>query len=180
MAAIRLLSFSYNIHGADVQLSTVDRYTPLMIANQTALMLACKNQLARTVSLLLSSGADPNLQNDSGWTALMFSLHVSHTGLKTPHCAVKNDYRSLGIVRSLLEAGAVVNKQNSKGSSSLAIACKCGCYKIAELLIQYGADVQLSTINRFTPLMIACQAKHEDIAALLLRSKPAFDCIFMK
>ena len=109
MAAIRLLSFSYNIHGADVQLSTVDRYTPLMIANQTALMLACKNQLARTVSLLLSSGADPNLQNDSGWTALMFSLHVSHTGLKTPHCAVKNDYRSF-------RAGAVVNKQNSKGS----------------------------------------------------------------
>ena len=99
-------SSSYQ-YGADVLLSTVDRYTPLMIAcqnrqvdiaalllrsnadsnlqddnNQTALMLACKNQLARTVSLLLSSGADPNLQNDSGWTALMFSLHVSDTGLK--------------------------------------------------------------------------------------------------
>ena len=40
-------------------------------------MLACKMQLAKTVSLLLSSGADPNLQNDSGWTALMFYLAVS-------------------------------------------------------------------------------------------------------
>ena len=122
----------------------------------TPLMLACKEGHEDTVHLLLQSGADPNLQTDTGLTAL---LSVDY-----------NDCRSLAIVRSLLEAGAAVNTQNSKGWSSLAAACKYSCYKIAELLIQYGADVQLSTVNRYTPLMIACQAKHDDIAALLLKS----------
>ena len=81
------------------------------------------------------------------------------------------DYRNCGIVRSLLEAGAAVNSQDSSGWSSLAIACKYGCYKTVELLIQYGADVQLSTVDRYTPLMIACHYRHEDIAALLLNSQ---------
>ena len=52
----------------------------------------------------------------------------------------------------------------------MALECKYGCYEIAELLIQYGADVQLSTVDKSTPLMIACQNRHVDIAALLLRS----------
>ena len=122
----------------------------------TPLMLACEKNHEDTVHLLIQSGAGPNLQTDTGWTALL--------------CAVNNDCHSLAIVRSLLEAGAAVNTQDSKGWSSLAIACRYGCYKIAELLIQYGADVQLSTVDRFTPLMIACYYRHEDMAALLLRS----------
>ena len=44
------------------------------------------------------------------------------------------------------------------------------CYRLAELLIQYGADVQLSTIHRYTPLMIACKYIHGNIAGLLLNS----------
>ena len=123
---------------------------------RTPLMLACKKGHKDTVHLLLQSGADPNLQTGASQTAL---LSVDYSN----QCA-------FSIVRSLLEAGAAVNRQNSVGWSSLTQACEYGCYKIAELLIQYGADVQLSTVNRFTPLMIACQAKHEDIAALLLRS----------
>ena len=66
---------------------------------------------------------------------------------------------------------AMFDTQDSSGWSSLAIACKYGCYKTVELLIQYGADVQLSTVDRYTPLMIACHYRHEDIAALLLNSQ---------
>ena len=127
-------------------------------SKMTPLMLACKEGHEDTVQLLLQSGADPNLQTDTAQTCTAL-LSVDY-----------NDCRSMAIVRSILEAGAAVNTQNSKGWSSLAVACRYGCYKIAELLIQYGADVQLSLVNRYTPLMIACQAKHEDIAALLLRS----------
>ena len=123
---------------------------------RTPLMLACEEGHEDTVQLLLRSGADPNLQTGASQTAL---LSVDYSN----QCA-------FSIVRSLLEADAAVNRQNSVGWSSLTQACEYGCYKIVELLIQYGADVQLSSVNRFTPLMIACQAKHEDIAALLLRS----------
>ena len=52
----------------------------------------------------------------------------------------------------------------------LAIACENRCYRLAELLIQYGADVRLRTIRWYTPLMIACEHRHENIAALLLNS----------
>ena len=120
-------------------------------------MLACKESHEDTVQLLLQSGADPNLQTDIGITALL--------------CAVNSSCRSLGIVRSLLEAGAAVNSQDREGLSSLAIASQYGSYKIVELLKQYGANVQLSTVDRSTPLMIACQNGHEDIAALLLNSQ---------
>ena len=123
----------------------------------TSLILACKGSREDIVNLLLQSGADPNLQTDTGRAAL---LSVDYT-----NC------HSLGIVRSLLEAGAAVNTQDSNGWSSLAIACNYGCYKIAELLIQYGADVQLSTVDKTTPLMIACHCRHKDIAALLLNSQ---------
>ena len=51
------------------------------------------------------------------------------------------------------------------------MACRDGCYKLAELLIQYGADVQLSKVQQSSPLIIACKNGHEDIAALLLTSQ---------
>ena len=120
------------------------------------LMLACEKKHDDMVLLLLQSGADPNLQTGTGQTAL---LSVDYS-----------DYRSLGIVRALLEAGADVNCQNSLKCSSLVLACEYGCYEIAELLIQFGANVNLSTFDGHTPLMIACQMKREDIAFLLLTS----------
>ena len=138
--------------GADVNLVHINTDV-----KRTPLMLACKESHEDTVQLLLQSGADPNLQTDIGITALL--------------CAVNSSCRSLGIVRSLLEAGAAVNSQDREGLSSLAIASQYGSYKIVELLKQYGANVQLSTVDRSTPLMIACQNGHEDIAALLLNSQ---------
>ena len=116
-------------------------------------MLACSQCHEDTVHLLLQSGADPSVHTSSGRTALMYSAQSD---------------RCSNIVRCLLEAGAVVNAQDKIGWSALAIGCKSGCYRLVELLIQYGADVQLSTIHQYTPLMVACEHRHENIAALLL------------
>ena len=115
--------------GADVNLVHINTDV-----KRTPLMLACKESHEDTVQLLLQSGADPNLQTDIGITALL--------------CAVNSSCRSLGIVRSLLEAGAAVNSQDREGLSSLAIASQYGSYKIVELLKQYGANVQLSTVDK--------------------------------
>ena len=126
-------------------------------SEKTPLMFACKENHVETVHLLLQSGGDPNRQTLTGLTAL---LNVDYS----------SDHRSLSTVKYLLEAGATVNAQDSKGLTSLAKASRCGSYKIAELLIQYGADVQLSTLDKSTPLMVACENDHEDIVALLLDS----------
>ena len=121
----------------------------------TPLILACSQYHEDTVHLLLQSGADPSVQTSSGRTALIYSAWGD--------CCSN-------IVRCILEAGAVVNAQDKMGWSGLAIACESGCYRLAELLIQYGGDVQLRMIHQYTPLMFACEYGHEDIASLLLNS----------
>ena len=143
----------HTLTAADVQLSTVDKYTPLMIAcqnrhediaalllrsnadpnlqnhkNQTSLMLACRNQLTRIVSLLLSSGADSNLQNDFGWTALMFSVAVSSHELDD--C----------IPVLLISAGANPNIQSKAGFTALMVAV-CNNGSGEGILLNAQADV---------------------------------------
>ena len=70
----------------------------------TPLMLACSKTHKDTVHLLLQSEADPNHLTDTRLTALL--------------CVDYSNCCSLGIVRSLLEAGAAVNTQDSAGWSS--------------------------------------------------------------
>jgi len=65
----------------------------------TALYRAVIAQQEATVSLLLSKGADPNLQYSLGETALHYAA----------------EYGFLGVVRALIEAKADTNRQQKGG-----------------------------------------------------------------
>ncbi|MES9814701.1 MAG: ankyrin repeat domain-containing protein [Candidatus Thiodiazotropha sp.] len=61
----------------------------------------------------------------------------------------------LGIVRELLDAGAVINLCNMDGTNALWAACVADSYTIAELLLQRGIDIDNQNDNGATVLMYA-------------------------
>ena len=128
---------------------------------RSLLGLASMNGSAKTVEFLIDVAAHVNLADDIGVTPLMLACLEYH----------RDPDRFFSIVRSLLKAGATVNAQDRMGRTALTVLCKQGFCKPTKLLIQYGADVQLGTLDQSAPLMIACENKHKELAILLLSSK---------
>ncbi len=93
---------------------------------ETALMRACFKESAN-VKLLLDRGANPNLQDLHGKTALTEAIKT----------------RNEDIVKLLLENGADVNLQDSFGHTALMQATEGNNKKIVELLLKHGANVRI-------------------------------------
>ena len=88
--------------------------------NNTALMILSKYGIFNLVKLLLEKGADPNIQNNDGNTALIKACNEGHTE----------------IVQLLLKDGRTdPNIQNNNGNTPLIFACYKGHTTIVELLL---------------------------------------------
>jgi ankyrin repeat protein len=95
-----------------------------MITNPT--FAASKMGSVNTLALLRSKGADINVTDQDGKTAL--------------HHAVKeNTHKSLDYLCQ--KAGATVNTRSKKGKSPLMVAVKKGCHHCVDQLLACGADV---------------------------------------
>ncbi|MGZ8537136.1 MAG: ankyrin repeat domain-containing protein, partial [Flavisolibacter sp.] len=76
------------------------------------------------MDLLLKKGANPNLQNTDGETALMWALY------------------DIEKVKLLLSYGADINIKSKQGNSALLIACVgANQYELVKLLMDQGANV---------------------------------------
>lgn len=108
---------------------------------------ACRNLRPSAVKLLLDAGANPNLADEMGTTALHVAAGVCYKD------------RYLDSVRFLLEAGAEVNAKTTDFWTALGNACNSGVSPEAiTILLQAGADPSFGAgIN--TPLQIA--ARHD-------------------
>lgn len=73
----------------------------------TLLMIACKNGNDWELNNLLNSGADVNLKDNHGWTALMYAVRYQ---------------QNINIIDSLLNKGAIVKEKNNLGFSALILA----------------------------------------------------------
>jgi uncharacterized protein len=116
---------------------------------RTALMLAALGKDASEVKTILARGADPNLQDTQGDTALLLACD-----------------RSTTIVRALVEGGARVNLANQQGRTPLMTAAEYSLETV-RLLLERGADVSHRDAAGLSALTVARAAGKADIEAAL-------------
>jgi hypothetical protein len=116
----------------------------------TPLFSAAQADYAEVVRALLKAGASSNTVSTDGNTPLSWAA-----GLAGPD-----------VLKSLIEAGARVNGGQLP---ALVVAAADGNATAAAVLIDNGANVNVSDKNGMTPLMWAAQRSQEDSARLLLQ-----------
>uniref|UniRef100_A0A287D1D6 Uncharacterized protein n=1 Tax=Ictidomys tridecemlineatus TaxID=43179 RepID=A0A287D1D6_ICTTR len=94
---------------------------------------------ARRIKELISKGADVNVKDFAGWTAL--------------HEACNHGYYD--VAKQLLAAGAEVNTKGLDDNTPLHDAANNGHYKVVKLLLRYGGNPQQSNRKGETPLKVA-------------------------
>ena len=129
-------------------------------SGSTALILACSYGFEEIARLLLSSGANPNIQANNGVTALMAAAQASRE-----------------IVELLLKYGADINLRANDGTTAFtnSISGVIGGRvqtRVPELLLEKGSDVNeaISTgrAEGYTPLMMAANNNALDLAEFLI------------
>ena len=145
-----------------------------------------KFEIART---LIRSGADINLKNKWGATAIQWGIDAENVPIVNELIAAGADVNIadlsgltplmvaanyegenyLAIVKSLVKAKADVNAADLLGQTALMKACM-NHYKTAtiEFLIESGANVNAKTKDGFTPLMMACRTARVEIIKFLI------------
>ena len=106
--------------------------------NQTPLMYAAGDGRADIVRLLLSKGADVKPR----------ALYTDWPSQVTSEPRVQ--YRSVG------------------GLNALMYAVRAGCYSCVEQLVAAGADINFPTPEGVTPLMLALDNSHNEVAKFLM------------
>jgi ankyrin repeat protein len=140
----------------------------------TALQIAIINIHYDLANLLLEKGADANVTDSAGMTALYATVDMRAPAnmLTRPEPKLRDKLDALGLVRSLLAHGANPNLQLKKpiigrhhnlvgdaalteGSTALARAAKTCDIPIMRALLDAGADATLTLANRTTTAMLA-------------------------
>jgi len=132
--------------GAEVDLIE-DRLSALHIA-------ACRGQ-AEVVQMLIEAKCDANILNKKGVCPL--------------HCAVSNGKRE--IVRLLLDAKAQVNVKGQKSARTpLSMAGEVNDIETCRLLLQHGANLNLTDKYGMTPLNVVCNRNNSEIARMFIEA----------
>jgi ankyrin repeat protein len=113
---------------------------------------------ADSVRLLLNHGADPNISNDAGATALMWAVedpekirlllrHGANVDVRsadgqTPLITAAGRYGAGAAVKLLLEGGANPSEKASDGGTPLGAAAFAADDVVIQMLIDHGAEVQ--------------------------------------
>jgi len=107
-------------HGADVDVSSPEEDTPLIVATQGRHVEVCRS--------LLAANAKINGRGQDGWTAVMF--------------AAKSSADKEGVMLSfLLSEGADINAAGDKGTTALMLAGESGQMKMCHVLLEARANV---------------------------------------
>jgi ankyrin repeat protein len=147
---------------ADVNQITQYGWTPLLTATQ--------NRNYKLASFLLDNGADPNLANKGGWTPLYLATDNRNIE-KGDYPTRQPDVDHLEFIKKLLKNGANVNTRAKDSTETRTIfthqwlyedgatpflrAAQSGDVTLMKLLLQHGADPNIATTNKTTPLMAA-------------------------
>ncbi|XP_065360918.1 protein TANC2 isoform X2 [Calliphora vicina] len=118
-----------------------------------ALTSAARNGCLNTVEILLTRGANIDLHNKHGFTALGLSVKEGHWA----------------VAEKLLQSGADLDEPvSSTRKTSLMIAAEEGHLEIMELLIERGASIETQDHEGFTALSWACLRGRQTAAKILI------------
>lgn len=137
---------------------------------------------------LATAGVDIEATTEDGSSPLLYAVDGGHTevvqwlldrrvdvnrgqfreGGGVLSCAANKG--RFGLVRSLLAAGADVNRPTNDGRTPLILASIKGCSKSVEHLLEAGAAVDRATEQGITALFAAVVSNYVDVVRLLLAS----------
>ena len=133
---------------ADVNLQGNEQYTALdyVAHNEGSLEIVQK---------LLKAGADPNIKNQYGDTALTLAI----------------DKENLHLVPTLLKAGADAKVESNDGFVPLVQAARIGDVYTVKVLLEYGADINYQAkAKKDTALILAADNNHLEVIKVLLQA----------
>ncbi len=130
----------------------------------SALMLAARKGKSEILDFLITEGADLNLQDVNGNTALLLAIQTK-----------ESEIEKISIAKKLINAGPDLKLCNNQGFTPLILASSLNEVRIVELLINKGADSNLRTKDGFTALMHACSNGNEEIVNLLINKSANLD-----
>jgi ankyrin repeat protein len=148
-------------------------------------VLAIINGHFDVAAFLIDKGADPNLADDTGRTALFSAVDFNTVPMSNrppPPGIIQQEVSGLALITKLVEKGANLNAQLTKqqpyrakldrgqdsmlttGTTPLLRAAKAGDTAAMKILLAAKADVNLATRAGITPLMAAAGmgTKEED------------------
>uniref|UniRef100_K3WR34 Uncharacterized protein n=1 Tax=Globisporangium ultimum (strain ATCC 200006 / CBS 805.95 / DAOM BR144) TaxID=431595 RepID=K3WR34_GLOUD len=143
-------------------------------------MCAWRNHSEATAWLIDVGGADLEVADEFGMTALLINLARAGLELMFPFPLMERHRRRFARDRSscqtidtttlevLLARGANVNHCNNEGESALLLAISDGLTKHVQILLANGADIHTLDAQKRTTFELACQKGYVDIAQLLL------------
>lgn len=146
-----------------------------MISVNNKLLKSAKAGILKDVSSAIKHGADVNIQDNEGWTALLHAsdqanidcvVHLIDKGADT-NLKANNGYSvlhaiayqsDLELLKYLISRGANVNDGDQNGSTALHHAVDGYSINCVKYLVEHGADPLQVNINGITPLD---QARYE-------------------
>lgn len=150
---------------------------------KTQLMKAARSGQQEIVQLLLDWGAQPNIKDRCGRTAVEIAASVKHDNvvkLLVSHgadidLATASLLGDTDLVRQLITRGVDVNTRTAEGLTPLMLATQRGKDEVAELLLANGADVDAVTNDGWTALDFPTNVENSKIEAILRShgAKPA-------
>jgi ankyrin repeat protein len=128
----------------------------------TPLIIAAAMVHVDAVKLMLDNGANPNTADWRGYTPMLLVVRDSHYGLD-----LANKDKIVTIVKSLLAHGAnpnfrlkqpkaiTTNDVSLDGATALLLAAEVNNTEVVRVLLDAGADPNITTDQGMTPLIMA-------------------------
>jgi ankyrin repeat protein len=141
---------------------------------ETALMLAIKTGELPVVQILVKAGANVNARETfHNQTALMWAAAAPKNAGEMVKLLLLKDADIRPRALSSDWGSQITSEPRAQyrpvgGLTALLYAARDGCYECVEALADAGADVNVPTPEGVTPLMLALDNDHNEVAKLLL------------